>query len=422
MKQRNFVLFLASLFFLFATESTHAQFLKKLKKQTEEKVLKKADEKADALLSKKEVANQKNEVDKPSQNKGTTISKGKNQEQKPQPNTAQTISDDSDIMVYKSPNKAFKDIVIQQFNGIPRFGSCDFYIVPPEVTARQPEVAKAMNEKRETMKTGYQAFLKMAKINLLKDIFKSMDKTALTLENRNIVEEELKSRKAQELLRDFAFWMGTHETKLEYFCDNPSSSGRCAFASKWGGQRADDFTENEKYIDFVDKYLNDILSWSKDFFKDNSQTVYLVHQLRKLDTYDFERNGFWITLPHKIRNGFHLDYNNTSEAYFHEFAPKSDYGQQILNKTNQVEYVNGKVLFKISPEKAEVLLNNQDKKIQLVSKVNVVFKGLSEANRQLYIPTFEYHFVDPTVEIYEDVQLTKKIGELNLKNLIYKGN
>jgi len=422
MRKRNYTGYILGIFFLVVSTNAQAQFLKKLKKQTEEKILKRADEKANELLLKKKSSDQHNEVEKPLSIKGEPLPKEKNQKPEVLKKTTLAKLDDSDVLVYKSPNKAFENVVIQKHNGLPRFGSCNFYVVPNEITARQPEVARAMNEKREKMKTGYPAFLKLAKINLLKDLFKSMDKTALMLENRDLVEEELKSRKAQKLLREFAFLMGTSDTKLEYFCDNPSDSGRCAFASKWGGQRADDFTENEKYVDFISKYFDDILTWSQDFFKDGRQTVYLVHQLTKLSTYDFDHNGFWVSLPHKMRNNFYLDYNGTSEGYFHEFTPESDFGQQMLNKTNQVRYINGKALFKISPEKAEILINNKEKKIQLVSKVTIVFKGLSESNRQLFVPTFKYHFVEPTVEIYEDVQLSKKIGSLDMRQLSYKEN
>ncbi|WP_431126242.1 hypothetical protein [Flagellimonas flava] len=414
MVKRNFVIIASIFVYWINPMEVHGQFFKKLKKQAEEKALNRADE----LLSKEKSTGQKGKVEKPSPSKNETVSNKKNQETK----TTQTVLDDSDILIYKSPNPAFKDVVIQQFKGLPRFGSCDYYEKSHKIVASQPELAKAMNEKREKLKIGYLGFLKLAKINLLGDLFKSMDKTALTLENRNLLEEEVKSRKAQELLLDFAFWMGTNETKLKYFCDNPSDSGRCGFARKWGGQRADDFTENEKYVEFVETYLDDILAWSRDFFKDGHQTVYLVHHLRDLSTYDFDKNGFWVSLPHKMRNNFHLDYNNTGDGYFQEFVPENGYGQQMLNKTNQVEYIDGKVLFKIEPGEAETLLNNKEKKIQAVSKVSIVFKGLDEANRLLFFPTFSYHFVEPMVEIYEDVQLTKKIGSLDMRQLTYKEN
>lgn len=420
MKKSRITVFILGFFFLATIPNVQAQFLKKLKKQAEEKVLKKANDKAEEILSENKSPNQKKEVEKPSSDNGSKFPNEENEKSGTVEKTTQIKLNDSDTFIYKSPNNAFMDVVIQKYKELPRFGSCNFYRVPHEIVARQPEVARAMNEKRGKMKKGYLAFLKLAKINLMKDLFIAMDKTTLTPENRNLVEEELKSRKAQELIREFAFWMGSNETKLEYFCDNPSDSGRCGFANKWGGSRADDFTENEKYVDFVGKFYNDILTWSREFFKDGKQTVYLVHQLTKLSSYDFDHNGFWVPLPHKMRNNFHLDYGGTSEGYFHELAPENDYGHQMLNKTNQVEYINGNVLFKISPEKAEVLINNRENKIQLVSKVTVVFKGLDENNRALFIPTFKYHFEDPTVEIYKDVELTKKIGELNLKELIYK--
>ena len=415
MRLRNFITIISVITFITAPLSAQGQLLKKLKQQAEEKILNKSD---GLLGNDKSPGDETMDKNPRSTTKQTVPKKMETIKGKPVKNATTSINN-SDLLVYKSPSPAFKDIVIQKYNGVPRFGSCDFYNVSSVIAARQPEVAKAMGEKNQAVKLGYNAFLHMAKIHLLKDLFSSMDKTALTPANRNNVEEEVRSRKAQELLYGFAFSMGTHNLKLEYFCDNPSTSGRCSFGG-WGGQRADDFTENEKYIDFVEKYLDIILKWSEDFFADGTQTVYMVKQLTKLGPYDFDQNGFWIKLPHRMRNSFAMDYNSNGDNYMFKFLPNTEYGQQMFNKTSQVEYINGEVLFKIDPAKAEALVNNRDLKLQLVSKVKIVFKGLDEANKNHFYPTFSYHFVNSKVEIYEDVQLTNKLGSLDFENLVYK--
>lgn len=412
------IILLSALLLLVMPQQMNGQFFKKLKQQAQEKVLKKVDDKADEILNGKSDTDEKPKT-KPSaetDNEGSQQKTSKKHSPKKQTNGHAT--DDTDILVYKSPDPAFKDITIQKFKDLPRFGSGDFYMMPDN--PKRPDLTPEAGEKRKKMELGYAGFLKLARIHNLKDHFKVMDRTALTTVTRELVEEDVKSNLAQKTLLEFAFMMGTDALKREYFCTDTNSSGKCSYALKWGGNRADDFTENEKYVSFVEKYLEKILKWSEDFFADGSERFYLVQQLEFQGQYDFDKSGFWMRLPIIKTYSYGMDYNSTGENYFFEFLPKTPYGQQILNKTSQVEYVNGLVLFKMSPEKAEALLNNKTKNLQMVTKVQTVFQGFEEANPTLYSAKYTYHFLDPAVELFEDVQLLKKIGEIKLDNLVYK--
>ena len=396
----------------------NGQFLKRLKQKAQEKISKKVDEKTDEVL-----------VGNP--NSGTQSQKGPsaetdtgNHEQKmdnkksgPKASTGLSV-EGSDIMIYKSPDPAFEDIAIQKYKDLQRFGSCNFYMMANN--PKRPDLSLEAGAKRKKMELGYSGFLKLARIHNLKDHFGVMDKEALTPANRILVEEEVKSRLAQKTLLEFAFMMGTDVLKREYFCSDPNSSGNCSYAQKWGGNRADDFTENEKYVSFVQKYLNKILKWSEDFFKGGSERFYLVQPLEFQGQYDFDKSGFWVKLPVIGTYNYGMDYGNTRENYFFEFLPKTSYGQQVANKIAQVDYVNGLVLFKIDPEKAEALLNNKSKNPQMVTKVQTVFEGFEEANPTLYSSKYTYHFLDAEIELFEDVQLTQKIGEIRLDNLVFK--
>ncbi|UJH68554.1 hypothetical protein [Allomuricauda sp. SCSIO 65647] len=326
--------------------------------------------------------------------------------------------DNAEFLTYKSPSALFADINVQQYKGLPRFGSCDFYLK----TGNRPDLTPESQAKRKLMEAGYSGFMQLTQINLLNDLFKSMDKTALTPRPQTLNEEEFKSHKAQQMLLNFVFANGTETLKQQYFCNPENSSGNCRIVNKWGGFRADDFRENEKYVDFVDKHLDQILAWSTSFFSDGTQTLYLVQQFKDVGTYDFDNNGFWISLPHKMQYSYGLDYNSTRENYFFDFQPKTEYGQQMLNKTNQVQYIKGKVLFKIASDRAEKLVTDRYRNLQMVSKVKVVFEGIDEANKFLFFPTFSYHFEDPIIEVFEDVQLTQNIGSLDMRQLIYKEN
>ena len=115
-----------------------------------------------------------------------------------------------------------------------------------------------------------------------------------------------------------------------------------------------------------------------------------------------------------------MDFGSTRDNYFFEFLPKTPYGQQILNKTQQVEHINAEVLFKIDPAAAEALINDKTKNPQMVVKVRVVYEGFRPENPTIYAPKYTYHLLDPMMELYSDAGLTSKIGEINLENLIYK--
>ena len=117
--------------------------------------------------------------------------------------------------------------------------------------------------------------------------------------------------------------------------------------------------------------------------------MYLSSQVKfNANGYDFDSNGYWMALPIRRANYAH-DFTGTQDQYFFELSPETTYGNQLMNKINQVKYINGEVLFSISPEKAEALVNKKLANLYLVSKVKVVFKEIDESN-----PTF------PTVSYY----------------------
>jgi hypothetical protein len=74
----------------------------------------------------------------------------------------------------------------------------------------------------------------------------------------------------------------------------------------------------------------------------------------------------------------------------------------------------------MSPEKAEALINDKTVLLQLTSKIRTVFKGFDTANPFIYSANYTYHLLDPVLEIYADAALTKKIGEINMEQLVYK--
>ena len=88
--------------------------------------------------------------------------------------------DHSDYLVYKSPNPAaFKDIVIQKFKELPRFGAIDSYM--DRDNPKKADLSKDAADKRNLTGLGYAGFQHLVRIHMLKEHFKVMDRTAITV-------------------------------------------------------------------------------------------------------------------------------------------------------------------------------------------------------------------------------------------------
>ena len=393
-------------------ENSNAQFLKKLK----DKVSKTATETVQKVLPKK--VDQINEPQKPKSKEGNKEdNQGTTNNNKSKKQQTQEI-DYSDIYTIKSPYPEFKTIHLQSYKGLPRFGALNFYMK----NRTSPLLTSESNEKRKMLTAGYTGFRKLALMNIFKDYIKFIDKESLTPKTKSgdFTEKEIKSYNTQTLIRDLALYLTTDEIKGIYFCKDPTQINCAKNTNKWGGYYSDDFTENEKYVDFVKKYLEKLSQWSTNFFKDGTEVMYLINRAKfNANGYDFDKNGYWVSLPIR-KNYFPHDYTSTQDQYFFKFSPETTYGNELLNKINQVKYIKGEVLFKISPEKAEALVKKKIPNIYLVSKVKVVFKEIITASPYFHLGSYSYHYESPVLEIYEDAALTQKISEISLENLTYK--
>jgi hypothetical protein len=403
-------LFILGIVLLGNIENSQAQFFKKLK----DKISKTVTETVDKVASKK------NNPQKPNSQKGNKEThQNKTNNNNPTKQQTQEI-DYADIFIYKSPSENFKDLHLQKYKDLPRFGACNFYMK----NKTSPILTANLGKKRNMFTAGYTGFRKLALLNIFKEYASFLDKESLTpkIESTDYTEQEIKSYNIQRLIKELAHNVSADEIKRAYFCKDPNQKGCARNLNKWGGYNADDFSENEKYIDFVKKYFTELLQWSTQFFKDGMQTVYLANQI-KFDNngYDFDNNGYWIPIP--IRNTFFpSNYTSTEETYFYTFMPKTTYGNDLLNKVNQVKYGNGEVLLSISPEKAEALVNKKLSNLYMVSKVKIVFKKIDISSPTYHTAQYTYHFESPILELFEDAALTQKVGEISLENLTYKAD
>ena len=277
--------------------------------------------------------------------------------------------------------------------------------------------------KNTLIKEGFINYSNMIKMKYMASYYNDIDKTYLTVithENRDN-KKDIHSYTAQTHLLKSMWALVSDELKRTYFCDEVKDP-KCRIIGEWGGSK-DEFVAQEKYVSFVAANLENLRKWSTTFFKNNSETGYFVTR-HKFGQYDFDKNGFWVKLPpnDKVFYGF----NSLDSAFFFEFLPEEPFENDYLNS---IKSTHPKILLPMAADKAEAFLNNRDinfpdkrpsEYIYSAIKVRIVYKELNTVNITFPNPTFTYQFEDPVIEFYKDIELTKKIGAINLEKAVYK--
>jgi Sec-independent protein translocase protein TatA len=403
MKYKSFLSLVVFGIILFGNvENSNAQFLKKFKDQVSKTVT----ETIEKVSSKKKKKNAP-KVTTPNKNKKSNpVSTNKKNPIKKQ---NQEI-DYSDTYIIKSPHPEFKTIHLQAHKGLLRFGGHNFYY---------HDKAKSSFIKSKLIRSGYQNYGYILTMRFLDAYYKDIDRTNLTVITHDNVDnkKDRHSSIAQKNLKITVYKLGSESTLKTFFCD--ASKGNCTSTSNWGGFR-DEFEAQEKYAAFIDKHLDNLIKWSKDFFKDGTQTGYYVTQHKWGTSYDFDALGYWTTIfpSNTITTGFNYSFTG-DKAFFREFLPITESGNKHLNRMTDPNSYYPLVLLKMNAEAAEALTNKKPEFVYSATKVKIVFKKLNDSNS---IPNMEftYHLLDPVIEFFEDIELTKKIGEINLENVVYK--
>ncbi|MEM9000534.1 MAG: hypothetical protein AAGB24_09745 [Bacteroidota bacterium] len=334
----------------------------------------------------------------------------------------QDAIDQADLYKIESPHTKFRSIHLQSHKGLPRFGTQNPYYFTSQYGGQRVD-----KPKNKLVQHGYVGYYSLVKMKWLAPYYDDIDRTHLTVVTRTNSDnkKDLHSRAAQQHLLGLAQNLSTNEQLEKYFCGK--NDPNCRYRNQWGGSR-DEFVIQEKYAAYVSENLDDLRKWSTTFFKDNTEIGYLVHRYqfhpynRPMLQYDFENNGYWFDILPSNKNLHkygHRYRGNGDDAFFFEFLPVSDYENEHFNKMTDPNNYYPKMLLHISPEKAEALVNRKPKHIYAAIKVKIVFKGLEE---QSSIPQtiYSYHLADPIITFYEDIELTKKLGEISLKNPVYQ--
>jgi len=327
------------------------------------------------------------------------------------------VIDMTDVLTIKSPSVKFKSIHLQTHKGLPRYGAHNQYRFINKYSNLDLD-----RPKNTLLKEGYINYNNMIKMKYMASYYDDIDKTyltALTRENRDNKKDIHSSTAQIHLLRSMRTLV-SDELIRTYFCE-VEKNPKCRFTGTWGGTR-DEFVAQEKYIAFVAKNLKELRKWSTTFFKDGNEIGYFVTR-HKFGQYDFDKSGFWVQLPPHSRE--YVGFGSLDQAFFFEFLPEEPFENTYLNS---IKNTYPKILLPIAADKAENFLNNRDldfnnrrpsEYIYSAIKVRIVYKELNTGNITFPSPTFTYQFEDPIVEFYKDIELTKKIGEISLKNPVY---
>ena len=291
-------------------------------------------------------------------------------------------------ITYESPSKDFIDITIQSHNGLPRFGDLYFHrgVTPPV----NPNTYKGLVE-----------------MKYLAAAYADIDKNKITSGggvNNNDVKINNSNFSQQHLLQ-LVGKLGTEEFLKKYFCDASNTTTPCTFIDangkrkhigRWGNS-TNQFQQMRSYKAVVTNYLDELQNWSKTFFKDDQEIVYYVSRSMIIDKYDFKQKGYWLT-------GFGSGSFMLRGFQFNAYTE------------NEKKLKNQKMFLSILPAKAKELNIQNRAPIFTVFKVKVLPKVANSS----HIVDFSFELESKVIEIYKDIALTNKIGEINIDNTEFK--
>ncbi len=319
------------------------------------------------------------------------------------------------ITTYPPPSKKFIPIKLQTHQGLLRFGEQDNYYSIPDGSFVNHKSQKAFQEadkKTWEITLGQKAYYELLRFKYMSEVYKDIDKELFTKYASSMYREDKNSWLAQTNLLKLANAV-THTTEMPRFFCNPKE--KCPYdvtgekyyhrsvgnVAPWAGRGASEFKQLAAYTSYVNENLSTLQQWKDDFFKDDTEEGYLVTRVY-LGTYDFANKGYWLKPRANIINGrifrrMELVPQNSNERKF--TGPR---GIEIL--------------YPMSPERAEEF-SEKNQSIFMVFKIEVTIKGM-EANYEHV--DVDYAFKSPTIIIYTDDSLTKKVDELSIEIMTTK--
>ncbi|MEM1338371.1 MAG: hypothetical protein AAF634_13895 [Bacteroidota bacterium] len=308
---------------------------------------------------------------------------------------------EDNVLRYAAPSDDFIDLVIQSHQGLPRYGHLYY-------------------RRGVTIPTTNKAYIALLELKFMKAILSDMNRSKLDMYSSPSEQAAINSAAAQRHLLNLASYICSEEVLLEHFCDPNArvvkkpiggktakcrfnnSAGERQFIGHWGGSGSNEFRQLRSYKYFLENLLEPLQSWADGFYNGGKKTAYYVSITYIGGKYDFKSKGYWISLRSEGMG---------SMPPYAEFIAYTE-GEKLLKGNT-----NKKVLFALPPEQAKSLGLRDRMPIFLVSKVKILPK--LDASGKPYV-RFEYELERDVLEVYKNVQLTEKIGELNINELVSK--
>ena len=305
--------------------------------------------------------------------------------------TAQTVFsqeyETKDLLIIKSPSDHFNEIVLQTHNNLPRLGVFNHYNTEGQLATSN----KVTRSKQQQIHADFESYKKLIALKYAKDLYKNLNTEKPTVmqqaKGKDIV--ELHNTILQQLIRSLL---------NSYFC----KSEVCLNA--YNG--ANEFEILRNYKAFSKDVLPDLLAWSKTIFEEESNVVYFVSRHRT-NNYNFDKKGYETYLSFNLfdnrQKGIHLR---------SDFKPKSTFEKAIFKTL-----ANSKSLpffIPMSERDAEALEAGYNT-MYLVRKMEleITYNPL-EKSKEMQV---SFNHANPTIEIYKDAALLKKIGEISLEKI-----
>lgn len=390
-----------SMFLLFSVTIANAQFLKKIG-QSIKKEIKKVEKETDRLLKKNDTHSNKNE------NKT---------------NDAENINF-KEGLEFKAPNNDFSKIILQKYNGLPRFGTLTSHgnntgkKFDSETKNRLSEILNKDNDYQ-------QRYLLMIETKYLSKNFDDVErnvfyKSPTVTEDLSIKKHKNFQGYIQNFIKKIAYRTVSDIGKKKYFF-NENETQYDGGSQEWGGRGADEFMKMEAYQNFLDESLESLKDWSKEFFLNDEADIYYVETIG-IDKYDFEKQGYFINISVE-KPIFKLDTRLTGDySQFGTYQPQNEYEMGIKD-----EGFN-KILFEMPISEAKNLKEKLSFNGISSRKVAYAVRKLKlKATKQRNLPNnvfqkqeFTFSIASPIIEIYSDEDLSDKIGIINYESILEK--
>lgn len=297
------------------------------------------------------------------------------------------LGQNKDIVI-DPPNEDFLSIKLQTYNGLPRLGILDY-----------SDLQSYNQIGKDVYRVNLSKYFLLLEMKYLSDAYNALDAERPTTPDSPIL-----SRSIENHLRKIVALLAPNEVINKYLW----GAGNYR-SNNWNGNTV--IEQKNSYREFMEVIYPDLRGWANNLWENNEQYGYLVSQTT-LGAYNMQNQGYIIAVTQEKINDGHYVYNSK-----YVFRPLKKY-EKSLQQDN-------KYFFGYPEDKASILENKLRQKqtvygrakrhVYLVQKIRL-YRGSNMFNDRNLGPQVEilYSIEDPVIEIFEDMALSHKLGDLNI--------